>query len=231
MLSKPVPLWVFVGGFALTAVAGSVNAVGFLALHHRALAHMSGPLTVLGNELARADLRASLGAVFIVLAFFAGCAASAAIIGDAALKLGRRYGVVLMMESVALTLAWWSLLRGWTGGEWLAAFACGLQNALASTYSGAVLRTTHMTGVVTDLGMALGHWLGRHKVDRRRVVLYTVLLLGFLCGAVAGSFAFGRIGLHALLAPALFTGAIGIAYVLYEQLRRSPRAGSSTTTT
>lgn len=231
MLSKPVPLWVFVGGFALAAVAGSVNAVGFLALHHRALAHMSGPLTVLGNELARADLNAVLGAVLIVLAFFSGCAVSAAVIGEAALKLGRRYGLVLVLEAAALTLAWWSLLHGWTGGEWLAAFACGLQNAMASTYSGAVLRTTHMTGVVTDLGMALGHWLGRHKVDRRRVVLYIVLLLGFLCGAVAGSFAFGRVGLHALLAPALFTGAIGGAYVIFEQVRRGPRAGVATTTT
>lgn len=230
MLSKPVPLWVFVGGFALAAVAGSVNAVGFLTLHHRALAHMSGPLTVLGNELARGELRAAIDAAIIVVAFFAGCAMSAAIIGDAALKLGRRYGLVLVMESVALTLAWWSLLRGWSGGECLASFACGLQNAMASTYSGAVLRTTHMTGVVTDLGMALGHWLGRHRVDRRRVALYTVLLLGFVCGAVAGSFAFGRVGLHALLAPALFTGAIGIAYVLFEQLRRSPAGEASTTT-
>lgn len=219
MLSKPVPAWILVGGFALAAIAGAVNAVGLLGVHHQALAHMSGPLTMLGNELALGELRLALAAGLTVLAFFAGCAASAAIIGQATLKLGRRYGVVLILESVALLAAWWALRHAWLGGEWLAAFACGLQNAMASTYSGAVIRTTHMTGVVTDLGMALGHWLGRHPVDRRRVGLYAVLLLGFLCGGVAGSYGFARVGLHALLAPAFLTGAIGVAYMAFEHLR------------
>lgn len=219
MLSKPVPAWILFGGFALAATAGAVNAVGLLGVHHQALAHMSGPLTMLGNEVARGELRLAISAGLTVLAFFVGSAASAAIIGQATLKLGRRYGVVLMLESAALLAAWWGLRHGWMGGEWLAAFACGLQNAMASTYSGAVIRTTHMTGVVTDLGMALGHWLGRHPVDRRRVGLYAILLLGFLCGAVAGGFGFARIGLHALLAPAVFTGAIGVAYTTYEHLR------------
>ena len=41
-------------------------------------------------------------------------------------------------------------------GECFAAFACGLQNALTTSYSGAVVRTTHLSGIITDIGNVLG---------------------------------------------------------------------------
>lgn len=219
MLSKPVPVWILGGGFLLAAMAGSINAVGFLGVHHQALAHMSGPLTILGNEIARSELGLAFATLLVVLAFFAGCGLSAVIIGPGSLKLGRRYGVVLALEAVVLTLAWWFLRRGLAGGECLAAFACGLQNAMASNYSGAVIRTTHMTGIVTDLGIALGHLLRRAPVDRRRAGLFAILLTGFLSGGVIGSYGFVTIGFNTLLIPALVAGVAGGGYMAFEHAR------------
>lgn len=224
MLSKPVPVWILGGGFVLAAMAGAINAVGFLGVHHQALAHMSGPLTILGNEIARSELGLAMATLLVVLAFFAGCGLSAAIIGPSSLKLGRRYGVVLTLEAVMLTLAWWGLRRGLPGGECFAAFACGLQNAMASNYSGAVIRTTHMTGIVTDLGIAVGHLVRRAPVDRRRVGLFAVLLSGFLVGGVVGSYGFVTIGFNTLLIPAVVAGLAGTLYTLFEHLRRSSPA-------
>jgi uncharacterized membrane protein YoaK (UPF0700 family) len=43
--------------------------------------------------------------------------------------------------------------------------ACGLQNAMATGYSGAVIRTTHVTGIVTALGIAVGLAARRERVD------------------------------------------------------------------
>ncbi|MCC6414496.1 MAG: DUF1275 domain-containing protein, partial [Opitutaceae bacterium] len=98
---------------------------------------------------------------------------------------------------------------------YLAAMACGLQNALTTTYSGAVVRTTHVTGIVTDLGIAAGHYLRREAMDPRRVVLYLVLLTGFIGGGIVGGWGYLHWGFDALLAPAVLTGLTGIGYTAY----------------
>jgi uncharacterized membrane protein YoaK (UPF0700 family) len=120
---------------------------------------------------------------------------------------------------VSLALAWWFLRHGRPGGECLAAFACGLQNAMASNYSGAVIRTTHMTGIVTDLGITLGHLLRRAPIDRRRAGLFAVLLAGFLTGGVIGSYGFVTVGFNTLLIPALVAGLGGLTYMTVEHAR------------
>ena len=89
----------------LTCTAGSVNAVGFLGMHHQAISHMSGTITVLSNELATGRYSLAVYASAVVLSFFAGCVLSSAIIRQSVLKLGRRYGVVLVVESLLLIVA------------------------------------------------------------------------------------------------------------------------------
>jgi uncharacterized membrane protein YoaK (UPF0700 family) len=216
------PAWVYLGGFALALIAGLINAVGFLGLYQQALSHLTGTLTVLGMELARGHYPVALHALSILVAFFAGCVVSGAIIAQGQLKLGRRYGVALTLESAALFGAVLLLRRGAIAGEYLAAFACGLQNAMATTYSGAAMRTTHMTGMVTDLGIACGHLLRGVPVDWFRFRLYGVLLLGFFAGGVAGAFGYGRIGYDTLLLPAILSGVTGVAYAIYRHW--TPRA-------
>jgi uncharacterized membrane protein YoaK (UPF0700 family) len=104
------------------------------------------------------------------------------------------------------------LLRGADAGHWLASAACGLQNAMVSSYSGALVRTTHMTGLVTDIGTMLGARLRGQPLDRRRVLLYVILLSGFLIGGVVGALAFARLGARALLLPAVGALALAAAY-------------------
>lgn len=146
-----MPAWIGWGAGLLAWNAGLINAVGLMGFSHEAISHISGVTTQSGLALSRGDLSvtAHLGAV--ILAFFAGAVASGAIIGDSTLRLGRRYGVALGVESALLFFAMLSLRNEGLYGQYLASAACGLQNALATTYSGAVVRTTHVTGVVTDL--------------------------------------------------------------------------------
>lgn len=214
------PAWIYLGGFALALVAGVVNAVGFLGVFHQALSHLTGTLTVLGMELAEGHYPVALHALAILVAFFAGCVLSGAVIAQGQLRLGRRYGVALSLESAALFAAVLLLRRGAIAGEYLAALACGLQNAMATTYSGAAMRTTHMTGMVTDLGIACGHLLRGVAVDWFRFRLYGVLLAGFFAGGVIGAVGYGRFGYDTLLLPAALSGATGIAYTAY-RLHRS----------
>jgi len=216
MLSKPIPPWILLGGFVLSCAAGSINAVGFLGMHHQAISHMSGTVTVLSNELATGRYALGVYAVVVVASFFAGSVLSAMIIRQSALKLGRRYGVALVLESVLLVVASRMLSNGDYMGDCLAAMACGLQNAMATHYSGAVIRTTHVTGIITDLGIALGLKLRGEPVETRRTGLLLVLLAGFFCGGVLGSLGYTRIGFDTLLFPAALTGAAGGLYFVFK---------------
>ena len=100
--------------------------------------------------------------------------------------------------------------------------ACGLQNAMATSYSGAVIRTTHMTGIVTDLGIALGLLARGEPVDRRRMGLYLVLLAGFFAGGILGAAGFARFGYDMLLGPALLSGITGIGFATSRHLTATP---------
>jgi uncharacterized membrane protein YoaK (UPF0700 family) len=156
-----LPRWVWIGAGALACIAGMVNAVGFLGFEHQAITHLTGTTTLLGAAIASGDMRAATGLAGVALAFVVGAALGAMIVQDATLKLGRRYGVALAVESLLLFAAVLLFRRQDVAGAWLAAMACGVQNAMATTYSGAVVRTTHLSGMFTDLGIGLGHALRR----------------------------------------------------------------------
>lgn len=214
---RKLPRWVLAGGALLAFVAGIVNATGFLGVQHQGITHLTGTTTLLGIAMGEGDLAHTLHFAALIGAFVAGCMASGMIVQDATLKLGRRYGVVLTMEAVLLAVAVPLLGAGDVTGEYLASAACGLQNAMASTYSGAVLRTTHFSGTLTDLGIFLGHWLRGVPVDPRRVRLLSSLVLSFLVGAFVGARLFHAFSYAALYVPAAMTGVVGVGYTIYRQ--------------
>lgn len=224
MIRHQTPAWVYFGGLTLATIAGTINAVGFLGQHHQALSHMTGTVTVLGYELARAGYAVAFHALAILAAFFVGCLVSGALISQSSLRLGRRYGVALSLESALLLAAVYFLRRGANAGDFLAAAACGLQNAMVSTYSGSTMRTTHITGMVTDLGIACGHFLRRAEVDWFRFRIYGVLLLGYFAGSVLGGLGYGRWGYDTLLFPAVLSGVTGVGYAVTKHYERRRRA-------
>jgi uncharacterized membrane protein YoaK (UPF0700 family) len=211
MLSK-LPRWVEIGGFWLAAIAGAVNAIGLLGFRHEAVSHVTGTSTLLSLSLARGDVGEALHLALIVLAFLAGAITSGAVTGQVSLQLGRRYGALLLLEAALLLLATVALGRGSDVGHLLASAACGLQNAMVSTYSGALVRTTHLTGLVTDIGSMLGARLRGHALDRRRVLLYVILLAGFVAGGVVGTLGHDALGYRALAIPAVAAALLAGAY-------------------
>jgi uncharacterized membrane protein YoaK (UPF0700 family) len=131
------------------------------------------------------------------------------------LKLGRRYGVALMVESALLFSAVPLIHAGNDVGLYLASIACGLQNAMASTYSGATFRTTHLSGIFTDLGIYLGQRLRGLEVDVLRIQVCVLVAGSFIAGSAVGALAFGMMAERTLLLPAVMTGAIGLIYAIY----------------
>ncbi len=222
MISK-LPRWVWSGAWALAFVAGMVNVVGLLGFEHQAVTHLTGTTSMLAAALASLDGQAALHFVGIIGSFVAGTVLSGFLIQDSTLQLGRRYGVALLLESILLCVAVPFLKRNNILGIYSASCACGLQNAMVSTYSGAVVRTTHLSGMFTDLGIFLGHFLRGLPVEKQRLRLCFLIISGFLVGGIAGAVAFRSLSYSALYLPAAITAITAFSYGIYHlRSRRKP---------
>lgn len=212
---RQLPRWAWIGGGLLALAAGCINAVGYLCFRHQPVTHLTGTSTVLGISIAHGDASEALHWATTIAAFLIGAMISGFIVEQRTLQLGRRYGVVLMIES-ALLFSAMPLIHGANDlGLYLASAACGLQNAMVSTYSGATLRTTHLSGIFTDLGMYLGQRLRGLKVDVLRIHVCLLVAGNFILGATLGAWGFTYIQERVLLVPAALTGVVGLGYAIY----------------
>jgi uncharacterized membrane protein YoaK (UPF0700 family) len=178
---------------------------------------MSGIFSALADNLVLGALglvMAGLGALFL---FVAGSACSAILI-----NWGRRRGwsdffaLPLMLE--AALLFGFGLLGSFTQSSpeftlvamLLLCFLMGLQNATVTKISGARIRTTHVTGMITDVGIELGklvYWnrdptcpaTSTVRADRPKLRLLSLLLGSFFTGGVFGAFGFQWWGFIACL--------------------------------
>jgi uncharacterized membrane protein YoaK (UPF0700 family) len=225
-------------GLALTFIAGAINAGGFL-LVGRYTSHMSGIVAAMADDLAL-GATALVGAGLLVLcSFVAGAAVAAILVNWSRRHPGHgTHALPLMLEAVLLLL--FGLLGGLVPkgaalalGVPLLCFLMGLQNATITKASGARIRTTHVTGVVTDLGIEIGKLLYWNRpsaglaapvvrADRARLRLLATLLLAFALGGLAGAFGFSRLGFISAVPLALGLLVLAGGLVRAERARTSP---------
>lgn len=86
-------------------------------------------------------------------------------------------------------------------------FAMGLQNALVTKISRSVVRTTHLTGLFTDLGIELSQLFRPKKEKRSRALRQSIslklaIISCFFVGGIMGGYLYMQIGVRAFLLPA-----------------------------
>src|SRR5580698_1668996 len=178
----------------LAFVAGFVNSFGFLTFGVFT-SHVTGNVTRLAERLSVRDSTA-IDALAMIACFFAGAfAASVALESDAERWRPRIYAALLFSEACILAVA---MLTAGTSSPIARDSLCvamGLQNSLVTRLSGAVVRTTHLTGVVTDLGIEGARWFrfwrsrGRDPLPapvRDRSILLLTIFAAFMLGSVVG---------------------------------------------
>jgi len=221
----------------LAFVAGAVNA-GALVAVGQYTSHMSGIVSALADNLALGGWLLVGGGLGALLAFAAGAAISAWLINWARRhRVGVQYALPLLLE--AALLAGFGLagvaLHNWPGfaatAVPLLCFIMGLQNATITKVSGARMRTTHVTGIVTDIGIELGklaYWnrdptlAGRAVLaDRAKLRLLGWLLATFFLGGLVGAFGFAWFGYAATLPLALILALFGGAPAVAGALARA----------
>jgi uncharacterized membrane protein YoaK (UPF0700 family) len=216
---RKLPRWAWIGGGVLAFIAGIVNAAGYMGFRHQSITNLTGSTSLLGVAFGTGDCGEAWHWGLSIGAFLIGAILSGMIVQQSTLKLGRRYGLALILESLLLFAAVPLLDAGSPVGLYLAAMGAGLQNGMASTYSGMVFRTTHVSGMFTDLGIYIGQRLRGLEVDTLRIRVCVLVVTTFTLGSAVGALLFGVLGERTLLIPAVLTGLCGVGYGLYCQYK------------
>lgn len=231
-------------GLLLAFVAGGINAGGFLAVH-RYTSHMTGIVSAIADDLVLGQITLVLGGLVSVGAFIAGAALTAVLINWARRRqMHSEYALSLLLEAVLL------LVFGLLGANLalhtglmvpatvlLLCFVMGLQNAVVTKISKAEIRTTHMTGIITDLGIELGRLIywnrseqanAQHfvRANRDRLKVHAAVLVAFLAGGVVGAAAFKSLGFSAAVPFAALLVVMALLPVL-DDLRGLGAAGKA----
>ena len=219
---QTLPPWVQLGTFFLAVNAGMINVLGLVTVLHQSVSHMTGNVSMLAMSLLEWQPEHFIYLSLVVLCFVIGSFYSGLILGDSNVSFGHHYGFPLSLVAAFLFLTWLLLPYFPRYGLLWACVAMGVQNAMISHYKGTIIRTTHLSGVLTDLGLALGYRLRGLNVDRRRIILHLVILFGFFLGGLVASMIYPYLKLNSFLVPALLSWILSIVYwVIYFRYRRT----------
>ncbi|MGH8493044.1 MAG: YoaK family protein [Moraxellaceae bacterium] len=207
-------------GLNLSFIAGAANAGGFLAVAEYT-SHMTGIVSAVADNLVLGQFVLALAGLVSVLSFVVGAVSCAWLVNwGRSRSLKSEYALPLMLEAVLM------LLFGLMGARiqehvafyvpytvLLLCFMMGLQNAIITKISRAEIRTTHITGLVTDIGIEIGRWLFWRAQsspaavmadNRERLRLHSSLVLLFFAGALVGALGFKHLGFAASIALAVW---------------------------
>jgi uncharacterized membrane protein YoaK (UPF0700 family) len=211
----------------LAATAGFVNSGGFVMIGSFT-SHVTGSVGRFANDLANGHFAAAVSALSLAATFFFGAVGASVVLDASSLRVPLRYCLALAIEGLLLLI--FVFVAGLSRTthprllDAMAALLCaamGLQNALVTRLSGATVRTTHLTGIVTDLGIESVRWYrwyhGRLLHPSRasqpprpppdgRIALHLAITIAFVVGAAAGAILTARASRWAMCLPAALAG-------------------------
>jgi len=211
----------------LSFQSGFANIGGMLAVHHY-VSHVTG----FAGHIAINILQKSYANAFLLLAipitFLLGATFSAFFSDIRRLKNQTpKYDFVLLCIAALyfiISICGYKKYFGHFGEELISlrdyalmmmlCFASGAQNALITTYSGAVVRTTHLTGLVTDLGIGVARVLSRshHEHEKKSNFLRLEIIISFTIGGIIGAYLFQEKQFLGFLVPALISLIISFRF-------------------
>lgn len=195
----------------LSFVAGTVNVVGFLSVQ-RLTTNVTGHFAFFIDEVFKLHFAESLIFFLFILFFFLGSFFSSLLVEIIAIKNEKFIFIIpiiiecLILITIALTghiliknninIIAYSLL-----------FAMGLQNSLVTRISNAIVRTTHLTGLFTDLGIELSQLFFYKQKEQQEKLLSTIklrirIIIFFFVGGLFGGIFYSYLHLYLLLVPA-----------------------------
>ncbi|MBI1287314.1 MAG: DUF1275 domain-containing protein [Flavobacteriales bacterium] len=210
----------------LSFVAGTVNVTGFLAIG-QLTTNVTGHFALFINDLSNFQFWKGTVYFLYIFAFLLGSFVAGLLIET--FRENQKLNVFALptvIESILLTSV--ALLGYWKGLlhpdliACLLLFAMGLQNAYVTKISNAIVRTTHLTGLFTDLGIELSQLFFPSSHPNRLHLKTTIklriyIIAFFFIGGLVGGFFYSRLGWQTN--TLLLAAFILIASLFYDDLR------------
>ncbi len=200
--------------FLLAFIGGYIDVFSLLSNYNYTVSHATGNASKLAKAYFFKDLIGVKNYTFLLLSFLLGAVTSGYIIGNSDFKFKRKYGYMLIFNSSLLFLAKELIELEIYFGILLLAYICGLQNSLIIKFDGALVRTTHLTGTLTDLGANIGNFFRTKYLDTWRFLLNNILIFGFITGGFMATYAFYLFEFNSLRIIAFLYLLIGSIYNL-----------------
>ena len=194
----------------LCLTAGLVNISG-LSGFFVLTTNVTGHAALFAQRLSHQEFQAAIVVGLWMLAFLLGAFTSGLYIKKIGSEHRNAYTFPIVCEMAILLLVGTfghrynksTLETEYFAGSLL--FAMGMQNAMVTMISGSVVRTTHLTGMFTDLGIDLSTYFSGEKKNEtvnRKIILRLVIIFSFLAGGIMGGYLFVSFGYHTFYFPA-----------------------------
>ena len=221
----------------LAAIAGAANAGGFFAVG-KYTSHMTGYLSQLADNIAVLNWFAAMIASLAIGAFISGAAFSTILIN------WTRHGNHRHQYALALALQGFFMFLFCFGGMFttdvgrLFSLAClcfimGMQNATITKISGARVRTTHATGMVTDIGIEIGRFIIVQLFafpgippNWRKLKILVSLVSAFVGGGLIGAIGYGHVGFFFSLPLSLILLGLSLPTLVLDSTARDAQDGA-----
>ena len=208
---------IFIWMCALTVLAGLINT---LSIRNFAItvSHITGIVSNTAISIYNGTPANAGWLLSVVGAFLAGAIISAYITGERKFFLRRIYGYIVIAIGVLLFVGVHTLSREGRMIVYLFALLMGIQNGMIVSFKGVLVRMTHMTGYLTDLGVYIGYRLrGEIKEDVWMGIVPASGLAVFTLGGILGLWMFSKIGYGAYDVTAAAYIVLGIAYLVHQK--------------
>ena len=205
---------IMLGGVLLSFNSGLLNGLCLLS-NKVTVTHISGDVSNAALGLGNEDF--SSVALYLDISFFfiLGSSSTGFMIAKHSFQKEFQHGPSFLLGTILLLAAWCVALifKGSRCFYYICAIASGVQNAMGTRFSGSIIRTTHVTGTATDIGIILGHILKGQVQERWKLSVLLPLFAGFFAGSYTSVFTHRYLGFHSVLINVFLFAAVGIAYV------------------
>ncbi len=210
---KSLFLWMII----LTALAGLINALA-ICYFGTTVSHVTGLVSNVSISISKGNWSNMWWLLSVILSFLVGAIAAGIITAERKFYLNITYGIVILSIGVILALGVFILKDSTKNLVRLFALLMGLQNGMVVSFRGVVVRMTHMSGNLTDLGVFIGYKIRRKSKEDyiMGIIPFTALII-FIIGGVAGMGLYHLMKINAYYVAALTYLVLGGVYFILQR--------------
>lgn len=188
---------------------GLISAVTFESFAHAAVGYATGNITFIASYIITKNHFLLINTSLLLFFFLIGAILSGVVTIHQSIA---KYRLSFLIEGIIITTAIIGLVNGFNLTMFLLAVALGLQNGATTIYGNSIIRTTHMTGTLTDLGINIAHKLiAPNNTPTWKILIYVILLISFFIGSILGVVLFSQYNYYSLFL------SVGLCLLLFVQ--------------